>query len=100
MRLKIVCILAIILAILLGIAIPAGYRNVNYVKSKSKEVARSNHLEIVGYEGYQWGMFGGDVWYIFKRIPDNNITYHGCFFKRPNNEIHLLRFRAIDAIKP
>jgi|APSaa5957512535_1039671.scaffolds.fasta_scaffold00685_35 hypothetical protein len=81
--------------------VKAGYRNVDYVKSKATETSTQSHLLITGYEGYQWSpIFGGYVWYIFNKVPNNGISYHGAFFKRSNGEIHLQDLSAIDAIKP
>ena len=77
-------------------------RNVDYVKERSTQTAEASGFEITGYEGYKWDIFyGGEVWYIFSRVPDNGISYHGAFVRRPTTEeIHLCNLEAIDAIKP
>jgi hypothetical protein len=77
-------------------------RNVDYVKERSVQAAKDKGFEIIGYEGYLWSAFyGGQVWYIFRRVPDNGIIYHGALVRRPfTDEIHLGELKAIDAIKP
>ena len=77
-------------------------RNVDEVKERSAQVAKENNLVIVCYEGFFWDAWsGGKVWYQFRRSVDNGILYSGYFMKRPfTDEIHLINFAAIDAIKP
>lgn len=100
MKDKISYVLIIILIASLGMT--GCSRHLEHVKLMSEETAKSNRLSIVGYEGYQWDIFcGAKVWYMFRTIPDRGILYHGAFFQRPfSKEIHLVNFKAIDAIKP
>ena len=77
-------------------------RNVEWVKERSAQAAKDKGFEIVGYEGYLWSIFyGGQVWYVFRRVPDNGIIYDGAFVRKPTtDEIQLVYLNAIDAIKP
>ena len=82
------------------------YSNLDYVKERADQRWESMGFEVVGYDGFQWGVtyihpsYGGaKVWHVLKRIPDNGIIYGG-FLQRWGNEIHMYNVKAIDAIKP
>ena len=79
-----------------------GDRNVEWVKAHAPAAANQLGFEIVGYEGYQYGMiFGGGVWYTMRRkgngIKGNGITYQ-AMFARWGDEVHIYNLKAIDAI--
>lgn len=83
-----------------GYAMIGSARNLEYVKARAEITATQNHLTIVGYEGYQRGFMGAQVWYMFERTGKGNVLYHGYFQRRPfSDEVHLYTFKAIDAIK-
>lgn len=79
--------------------------NLEYVKERSTDRWKEYGMQVVSYEGFEWG-FGGfnnyggaKVWYRLKTIPDNGITYTG-FLQRWGDEIHIYGPKAIDAIRP
>jgi len=92
----------ILLACLIFGGVHGCTRNVDWVKERADSTATVNGFEIVGYEGYIWDIFyGGRVWYLLKRVPDVGIVYHAGFCRRPStDEIHIVRLKAVDAIKP
>lgn len=52
---------------------------VDYIKAHAEEVFAKQGFEIVALEGWQRGSFdcyGGRVWYVIRRKPDNGIIYH------------------------
>lgn len=78
--------------------------NLDYVKQHAEQRWNDYGMEIISYEGYQWGFWGfndyggAHVWYRLKH-PKNDITYTG-FLQRWGDEIHIYGPNAIDAIKP
>ncbi len=75
-------------------------RYVDDIKAAAPATIEQAGFEIIGYEGYQWGMagqWGGCVWYTMKKKPDTGITYHGCVSKW-GDEYHIYSLSAIDAI--
>lgn len=81
-----------------------GPGNLDYLRENAKEFFDQNGFEIVGHEGYTWGgvmpftSYGGArVWYIVKRKGKDNTIYN-CYLKRWGNEIHIYKFKAINAI--
>lgn len=52
-------------------------RNVNYIKSKAKARWEELGYEVQGYEGYQWSIQGGDVYYLLKRKDQPRVLYSG-----------------------
>lgn len=77
-----------------------GYRNVETIKLASTNVWNNAGYKVVGYEGYQWDIFlGGKVWYLLRKVDDNNITYNG-FLSKWGKEYHIYNLKAIDAISP
>jgi hypothetical protein len=75
---------------------------VDDIKLHAEDVINQAGFKIVGYEGYQYGLFqvfGGCVWYTMEKVPHNGITYHGCISKW-GSEYHIYSLSAIDAIKP
>lgn len=99
--LGLLALVAIVLVGLLGYAIVGSNANLEYVKTHAEVTAADQRLKIVGYEGWQRGFKGAQVYYHFERVPANGILYQGCFQKRPfTDEIHLFNFKALDAIKP
>jgi hypothetical protein len=79
-------------------------RNIDYVKDGAITRWAEVGYEVIGYEGYHWGLIGfgnyggACVWYRLKNIPENNVTYTG-YLIRWGNEIHIYGPDAIDAIK-
>jgi hypothetical protein len=79
--------------------------NLHDVKSVSKEEWSKQGFEVVGYEGYQWGLFGinnyggARVWHRLRKIPDNGITYSG-YIQKWGSEYHIYGPHAVDAIRP
>lgn len=75
-----------------------GDRHVADIKLAAPTVWEKNGFSIVGYEGYQHGLFfwsGGCVWYVVRRGPTD---YHGCI-SRWGDEYHIYELRALNAIK-
>jgi len=96
---QLICIIIIILC-LTG----CGYGNLDYIKDRADERWSSMGFEIVGYDGFQWGMglgtYGGArVWYVLKKSPDNGVLYSG-YLSRWGEEIHMYNLRALDALNP
>lgn len=69
-------------------------RNVEFIKERASYNAKELGYELAGYEGYQWSLEGGDVWYQFKRTDSPGILYHG-FFRRWGDELHLYEIKVI-----
>ena len=78
----------IILCFVSILGLGACTRNVDYLKSKSQEFFDERGFEIVAYEGYTWGLAGGNVWYVVKKKNDNKILYN-CYLQNWFDEIHL-----------
>ena len=77
----------------------ASYRNVDDVQAVASRVWADAGFEVVGYEGYQASLFGGNVWYIVRRASNDRVLYHG-FIARWFNEYHIYNLNAIDALAP
>ena len=94
--------LLILLVLLFG---GCSYQNLDYIKEHADQRWEDLGFEVVGYEGYQWGMtvwpgYGGaKVWYVLNRIPNNGIIYGG-YLQMWGDEIHMYQIRAYDAIRP
>ena len=79
--------------------------NLDYVKDRAEARWKDYGMEVVTYEGFQWGFWGlnsyggAHVWYRLRQIPDNGITYTG-YLQRWGDELHIYGPKAIDAIKP
>ena len=76
-----------------------GDRRVEEIKLNADHVFKDNGFQIIGYQGYQYGLWqtpGGCVWYTLSKT---NITYEACL-SRWGNEYHIYNLKAIDAIKP
>lgn len=52
-------------------------RNVDWVKERAQDRWNGLGYEVVGYEGYQWSLKGGSVWYLLKRPDSPGILYTG-----------------------
>lgn len=91
--------------LILAIALLVGCSSnrVDDIKAHAEARWRELGFEVVGYDGYQLGgpgaCWGGAVWYILRKIPDNGITYGGYLCKW-GNEYHMYSLYAIDAIRP
>jgi hypothetical protein len=70
-------------------------RHVDDVKINANKIWQDAGFEVVGYEGYKYSLYGGDVWYIVKR---DSTLYHG-FINKWENEYHIYSLSAINAIK-
>ena len=69
------------------------------IKTHAPAVLKANGFEIVGYQGYECGLFGtygGCVWYSMTR-PGSNILYQGCVSEW-EGEYHIYNLSAINAI--
>jgi hypothetical protein len=92
----------IIASIVCAIALPIltlGDIRVPDIKQHAAQVLSANGFEVIGYQGYTYGLsseFGGCVWYTMKK---GNVTYEGCVTKW-GNEYHIYSLKALDAIKP
>jgi hypothetical protein len=76
-----------------------GDRRVPDIKHNAERVFNANGFDVVGYQGYQLGIFatpGGCVWYTLKK---GDITYEACL-SRWGDEYHIYSLKALDAIKP
>ena len=76
-----------------------GDRRVPEIKLNAERVFKENGFAVVGYQGYNLGLFstpGGCVWYTLKKA---DITYAACL-SRWGDEYHIYSLKAIDAIKP
>lgn len=70
-------------------------RNVDWVKERGPQKWKEMGYEIVGYEGYQWGIIaGGDVWWSLKRKDSPGVIYSGYLVKW-NNELMVYGPRII-----
>ena len=78
--------------------------NLDQVKESAGYTFQKNGFDIVGYQGYQFGLsyypgYGGAmVWYTIKK-KSNGITYEAALQKW-GGEYHIYNLSAIDAIKP
>jgi hypothetical protein len=94
-----------LLVVALFFLIGCSRTNVDYLKEHATDTWRQAGYEIVGYERYQTGgtcggsYGGGYVWYTLRRIPDNEIMYHGAL-QRWGDEIHIYNLTAIDGTRP
>ncbi|MBL4574460.1 MAG: hypothetical protein JKY86_15505 [Gammaproteobacteria bacterium] len=95
----------ITIIILLIIILTGTSGNLDHVKEGAEESFSKHGFDVIGYEGYQWGMggynsYGGAyVWYTIRRQSDNGITYNAAL-QRWGDELHMYKLTAIDAIKP
>lgn len=91
--------------LLLSILTGCSSGNLDYVKQHADQRWKEYGMNVVSYEGYNWGFWGfnsyggAEVWYRLRQIPDNGITYTG-FLYRWGDEIHIYGPKALDAIKP
>jgi hypothetical protein len=94
----------ILFAVMVLFVSSCSYQNLDYVKERAEKTWASVGYEIIGYEGFQWGVTftgahgGAKVWYSLKR-DNNGIIYTG-FLQRWGDEIHVYGPNAVDAIKP
>ena len=97
---KLKAALAVTCIALLGVA-GCSKKHVPVIKANAVATWRQAGFEIIGYEGYEYGsmgQWGGAVWYIVKKVPDNGITYRGSLSKW-GDEYHIYSLSAIDALK-
>jgi len=76
-----------------------GDRRVPEIKLNAERIFKDNGFQVVGYQGYSYGLIstpGGCVWYTLKK---GEITYKACL-SRWGDEYHIYNLKAIDAIKP
>lgn len=80
--------------------------NLDDVKSHAEERWSELGYDVVGYDGFQWGLWGfndyggAEVWYLLeKKGVSNGITYGG-YLQKWGDEYHMYALRAYDAIKP
>lgn len=52
-------------------------RNVGYIKSKGEAKWKELGYTVIGYEGFQYSLAGGNVWYLLKRKDSPGIIYDG-----------------------
>lgn len=56
-------------------------RNVEYIKQQGPQKWKELGYVPIGYEGYQWSLVGGDVWWSLKRKDSPGIIYSGYLTK-------------------
>lgn len=63
-------------------------RNIPEIKSVADAYFKNMGWEVLGYEGYQWGLWGGKAWYLVRdpSIPD---ARYSVFLIKRGGEIHL-----------
>jgi uncharacterized protein YceK len=77
-----------IIGVLVVIAFLSGCTTqVNYLKEHGPKFLQSMGFEVIAYEGYQWGMFGGKVWYQIRDPKNPNVRYSVWLIHR-GGEIH------------
>jgi len=82
-----------------------GSANRKYIEQRAQDRWREVGYRVVGYEGYQWGMWlggkwgGACVWYQLETVEPNGIRYSG-YLQRWGDELHVYGPEALDAIKP
>ena len=69
-------------------------RNVDYIKERAPARFAELGYESTAYEGYQWGITGGDVWYILKRADSPGVVYSGSL-RRWGDELHFYGPRVV-----
>lgn len=85
-----------IFILMIAIALSSCSRNVSYIKEHAEKRWSESGFNIVTYEGYQCGIYGGYVYYhVTKKEDRKGIRYSGALMKR-GNEIHIYEFRSID----
>lgn len=62
--------------------------NVNWVKERAAKRWSEAGYTVVGYEGYLWSFYGGDVWYILQRTDSPGVVYNG-YLARWFDEVHI-----------
>lgn len=63
-------------------------RNVEFVKKHATEKWNELGYQIQGYEGFQYSLAGGDVWYLLKRKDTPGVLYSG-YLQSYYNEIQV-----------
>lgn len=69
--------------------------NVPDLKANAPAAIEANGFQVVGYQGYQYGIFGGYVWYTAKR---DGIVYEMAVMKW-SGEYHLYNIKALNAVQ-
>ncbi len=78
-----------ILASLFFIMLLASCTNdIPYLKTNGKAYLESMGFEVIGYEGFQWGIFGGKCWFLITDPRHKNIRYSVFLIERAG-EINL-----------
>lgn len=68
--------------------------NVDTVKLHARETFEANGFTVVGYQGYQYTLLGGCVWYTLKQ---DTILYKGCITAW-DDELHIYNLKALNAV--
>ena len=61
--------------------------NVDYLKENGPQYFEEKGFEVLGYEGYQWSIWGGRTWFYLRRPEMPNVFYSHFLIKR-GGEIH------------
>ena len=97
---------AVVYNCITGILFDISPRNLEYVRQKSTERWMQLEFDVVGYDGFQWGLcfakkYGGaKVWYVLRKKHSNDDIIYVGYLQRWGNEIHVYNLRAIDAVGP
>lgn len=68
--------------------------NVNYVKENAEKRWNEMGYKVIGYEGYEYSVCGGNVWYHLKRDDFPGIIYSG-FLCKWKDELHIYDIHVI-----
>ena len=61
--------------------------DVTYLKENGPAYLKSLGYEVLGYEGFQRGVWGGKAWFLIRR-PDAPEILYSCFLIERRGEIH------------
>ncbi len=70
-----------ILICALALALTGCSGNVRYVKAHATERWAELGYTVIAYEGYNWSICGGNVWYSLKRLDSPGAVYTGALCK-------------------